>query len=379
MKCPNVRFHVWLILPLLLLLLHLPVETSAKAQQSNAESASTSVPASGLEAKFLPHDSGQKWAEYDIRSFTARWPESDHPERWITDWILRETGTDVWFGEPLGLLSASRDVIRVYHTPSVHQQVRGVIDRFMDPVAQQYGLSVRIITVGSPSWRSKAWPLMRSYSVASTGVDAWLLSKENAALLLADLAKRADYTEYGMPNLTVPHGQTHTVERRQARRFPRGIRWRDQGVPPYELETGVIDEGFSLQISPLVSVNATSVDAAIRCHIDQVERFLPVAIDLPVGYGPTQRVHIEVPQLVSWRLHERFRWPTDQVLLLSCGVVAAPNPERNTGLAWTLNPSRGRADALLVLECKRIVDESIGPDAARGLRSADSNVSRGRY
>ena len=60
--------------------------------------------------------------------------------------------------------------------------------------------------------------------------------------------------------------------------------------------------------------------------------------------------------MVSWRLHERFRWPSSQVLLLSCGVVATPTGERmgplGLPIALPLNAVPGRADALLFLECK---------------------------
>ena len=58
--------------------------------------------------------------------------------------------------------------------------------------------------------------------------------------------------------------------------------------------------------------------------------------------------------MVSWRLHERFRWPTNQILLLSCGVVASPGPERPTTLGIP-NPfarGGGRADALLFVESR---------------------------
>lgn len=45
---------------------------------------------------------------------------------------------------------------------------------------------------------------------------------------------------------------------------------------------------------------------------------------MPLSTGQAYTGQINVPQVASWRLHERFRWPADEVLLLSCGVVAAP-------------------------------------------------------
>ena len=61
----------------------------------------------------LPSDGGQIWREYDISPYTSRAKNQDKPEQAVIDWILRETGTDVWFSEPLGILSAGRKTLRV--------------------------------------------------------------------------------------------------------------------------------------------------------------------------------------------------------------------------------------------------------------------------
>ncbi len=75
-------------------------------------------------------------------------------------------------------------------------------------------------------------------------------------------------------------------------------------------------------------------------------------VDLPGLNGQVQRADIQVPQMVSWRLHERFRWPSNQVLLLSCGVIASTGPRSpvdagNSQPVWT---GGGRSDALLFVE-----------------------------
>ena len=56
------------------------------------------------------------------------------------------------------------------------------------------------------------------------------------------------------------------------------------------------------------------------------------------------------------RFHERFRWPTDQVLLISLGVVATPQPvdvkAMVGGLPLPLPSSPSRADLLVMIESK---------------------------
>ncbi len=327
----------------------------------------------------LPQDEGQKWVEYDIAPYTSRVTGVEKPEQAVVDWILRETGTEIWFSEPLGVLSASRDKLKVYHVPAVQERVKGIVDRMTDRQSDRYGMGVRVVTIGSPNWRAKALPVLRPVPVQAAGVDAWLVSKENAATLLAQLRKRTDFTEYSSPSLVIRNGQSQTLSRRQPRTYVRSLRMRENGWLGYEIEPGSVEEGYSLLLHPLLSRDGRSMDVVIQCQIDQVERFVPIMIDLPGPTGQSQRQQIEVPQLVSWRLHERFRWPSDEVLLLSCGVVAAPGGERSLplGIRNPLAPGAPRADALLFLDSKGKVPESVGGEP-RTAREGSMNF-RGRY
>ncbi len=53
--------------------------------------------------------------EYDLRPYTQALKNVDRPQQAVIDWILRDTGTDVWFSEPTGILTADRTTLRVYH------------------------------------------------------------------------------------------------------------------------------------------------------------------------------------------------------------------------------------------------------------------------
>ena len=105
-----------------------------------------------------------------------------------------------------------------------------------------------------------------------------------------------------------------------------------QHLPGYVPQNAQIDEGFSLEFSPLLSVDRrVSSTRAIKCNIDQVEQMAePVLVGggAPTG-GTRERAKIEVPQMSQFRFHERFRWPVDQVLLIGMGMVAPPVPIDN--------------------------------------------------
>ena len=78
---------------------------------------------------------GQVWREYDIRPYTLRVTTTARPEQAIVDWILRETGYEAWHSDPVGLLSANRETLRVYHTPEMQAIVADIVDRFVNSAA----------------------------------------------------------------------------------------------------------------------------------------------------------------------------------------------------------------------------------------------------
>ena len=302
----------------------------------------------------LPNDAGQVWREYDITPYSSAISGIDDPQQAILDWILKETGTEMWFNQPLGILSANRNQVRVYHTPEIQAIVHGIIDRFVNTRGQVQNLEVSLITIGKPNWRSAAYPVLQPIEVQSPGVEAWMVTKENAALLRASLARRGDFKDHGTGRIAHNDGQTVVLKKTQPVQFIRNFRWVTGQIPSYQPLVTTVDEGYTLEISSLSSLDGNTVEAAIQCHVDQVEKLDTVKVDVPGVVGATtDRISLQIPQLVSWRLKERFRWRDDQVLLLSCGVVATPGPEAASAINLPRvfgSSGKRRADALLFVD-----------------------------
>lgn len=372
-------------------------QTGAANGSPVASSPASAAPSSSLQSRKtggappLPTDAGQYWEEYDLRPYTRDLSKVDRPQQAVVDWILRETGTDPWFTDPFGFVNADREKLRVYHNQQMHQIVRDVYERFVNGTTspQLYGL--RLMAVGNPNWRTRAHALMRSVQTQTPGVQAYLVSKENSAMLLAMLRGRSDFKELSSVDIVVHNGQSQLLEQLRGRNFIEDYKASPGTWPPYMPSTGEIQEGYRLQLSPLLSVDKQVVDLVVKCNIDQVERLANVNLELPLQTGQNFTAQVNVPQVASWRLHERFRWPADQVLVLSCGVVAAPMGSPNgsllgqgaslVGLDRMLSPSGDRADALLAIEYR---GDAAGRIPTMGGASANtaqptSPLSRGRY
>jgi len=332
----------------------------------------------------LPQDKGQVWREYDIRPYTLRVTTTARPEQAIVDWILRETGYEAWHSDPVGLLSANRETLRVYHTPEMQAIVADIVDRFVSSSSNAYAFTLRVATVGNPNWRAKALPMMTPIPVQSPGVQGWILAKENARLLVAELSRRTDYREYNSAQQLVNNGQSIVISTMRPRSYIRSATVTQAAWPGYQPDMGTIEEGFSMEFSPLLSLDLASADAVVKLRLNQVEKMLPVKLELPTTVAPNQRVQVDVPQMTSSNLHERFRWPTDKVLLLSMGVVATPGPTKDNPVtdavkdAVPILKTPPRADALLFVESAGVTAPSPTPAAARSATLPQQSF-QGRY
>ncbi len=328
----------------------------------------------------LPNQHGQVWREYDISPYTMRVTSTSRPEQAIVDWILRETGYETWHSEPVALLSAGRRTLQVYHTPQTHQVVAEMVDRFVNTEAETHVFGVRVITIGHPNWRAKAYRLLKPVPVQTQGVQAWIMAKEDASLLLADLRKRTDFREHSSPHLLVNNGQSTVVSATRTRTYLRDVLSQPGVWPGFEVQPGQIDEGFSLELSPLLSLDGQMIDAILKCNIDQVEKLISVMVDVPAQAAPRQRAKTEVPQMAQCRLQERFRWPTDQTLIIGLGMVPTPVPTEASPLRFGLPlplPNTGkRADLLVFVESKGKMGQP--PTVTRIGRKEGQNY-RGRY
>ena len=234
----------------------------------------------------LPNEQGQVWREYDISPYTSRVTTTKRPEQAIVDWILRETGYEVWHSEPLGILSVTPRTLRVYHTPQMQTVVADLVERFVGSEGETRTFSLRIVTIDNPNWRARAQQLLHSVPVQTPGVCAWLLPKEEAAVLLADLQRRTDYREHSSPHLLVNNGQSTVVSAMRGRTYVRDVRSRPDVWPGYEAQPAQIDEGFSMEFNPLLSSDRRTIDASIKCEIDQVEKMVPVILEVATTAGP---------------------------------------------------------------------------------------------
>ena len=360
-----------------------PATPAAPTSLSATDPAARPLSHVGVPVGSLPNDAGQVWREYDISSYTARVTTTKRPEQAIIDWILRDTGYEAWHTDPLSVLER-----RQPHAPRLpharNAETRGRRGRALH---QQRGGDLYVLDAGSharqPELADPGPASAAAVPVHTSGLNAWLLPKENAAIMIGELRRRNDYREHSSPYLMVNNGQSTVVSAMRGRPYVRDVIPRADLPAGFEPSPGQVDEGFALDFSPLLSVDRRMIDATIKCEIDQIEKMIPVMIEVATPASPRQRTKIESPQMSHYRFHERFRWPVDQVLLVGLGMVALPIPVDGApmvqGLPLPIGNSPARADLLIFVECKGPAVSASNPAAAARPSLRETKNYRGRY
>jgi hypothetical protein len=296
----------------------------------------------------VPADIGQVWKTYDIAPFVQQ--AGAGSERYVVDWVLQETGYAAWHGASPAALSATPEKLSCFHTPDMQARVTEIVERFVAVAAAPHRFNVRVISFSSPAWRADARPVLQPIPAATPGVQAWIVSRENAAAVLARLRARSDFQELPTGAVLAGNGLPAVLSGGRSLPYVQDVAPRLDVWPGWQTQSAACDEGLTIDIHPLLSRDETVVDAVFRCRIDQVERLATVSLPPPGPDG--SRVQVAVPQVAAVRVGERFRWPASQTLVIGLGLVPWPVPAQNTisAASATLFADAKRRDVIVVVE-----------------------------
>ncbi len=299
----------------------------------------------------LPSDSGQFWMTYDITPYTSLFPNLPSPEQAIVNWILYDTGNDFWHKVPFGVFSATSERLYVYHNEKVQQYVSNILDRFLDAKHKNDLFQVRIIVLESPDWRTKAASKIHPYPVNKKELSGWVINKSDAPALLQLLSKRPDYLELNASRNVVPNAETFGwVLPAPSRTYVRDIQVAPSTPQGYVTDEHSIDEGYRMEVTPLVSTNGEQVEILFRCQSTVIEKMDSVSLKIPTATAPRQQLSAEVPQIARTDIEDKISIPMNLVFLLDLGMIPmVPEAvEGNSGLVNILPKSIYRNVLVLI-------------------------------
>ncbi len=294
---------------------------------------------------------GQVWRTYDISRYTSRIENTSRPELPVLDWILLETGFEIWHADVPAVLTVTGTEVRVFHTPEVQRKVAEVVLRFTNVAPHEHMFQVRIFSVTSPLWRQKVSGELTPIPSFSVGSQAWTVAPENLKNVVSMFESQSGFSLHSSQAQRIANGQPHVISLSRPRTYMRNFYAREGSTQGPEPENVTLDDGFIFEIMPLLTVNGAAVDAQLKCQIDHLDRFLPMVITPAGGVARRDDQKIAVPMVGQYRFRERYQWNSEKALLVSLGLVPMPVPtgtESRAGIG--LMNSTQRVEMLVMIE-----------------------------
>jgi len=268
----------------------------------------------------LPAEAGQRWRTFDIAKYTSLPHKENNPQNSIIDWVFRRTTTAPWHGEKIAVLCAGRTKIRAYHNAKILDQVAEVVERFVDAQTDLLQLRVRFVTAADTRWRYAVYKRLNLIGSGPQGQQIWSLKTDDAAMVITQMGLWQGFRLIAEKQFEMINGQTLFMNTSSPRPYTGGLQ-RDSAVGQgFQPKTDELEEGVTLRLSPLLTYDGDTLDAAIELTANTVRSFHQTRVLAPREVGPGE-LKIDVPEVSESRLNQTVKgWPIGQTLLISAGI-----------------------------------------------------------
>jgi hypothetical protein len=277
----------------------------------------------------LPAEPGQMWARHEISRYTGLAQNQSTPQNAIVEWIFRRTGTSPWHGEKIAVLSASRSQIRAFHDAATLKMVEEVVERFTNATNDILSIRVRVVAAVDPRWRYAVYSRLTPVGSGPQGQQIWTLKMDDASYVLAQMQLHQGFKLLVNQKYEMINGQTLKVETSMARSFNGGLQRESAVGLGYQPKAEQLDEGFTLRLSPLLTFDGDTLDAAIELTANTVRNLHRTRVIAPREIGPSE-ISLDIPEVSETRLNQTVKdWPLGQTLLISAGIQPGILQDKN--------------------------------------------------
>jgi hypothetical protein len=268
----------------------------------------------------LPTEVGHQWRNFDISKYTGLPHKENNPQSSIIDWIFRRTTTAPWHGEKIAILAAGRSKLRVYHNAKILDQVAEVVERFVDAQGDFLTLKIRVVGAADTRWRYTVYKRLNLISAGPQGQQVWTADANDSAQILSLMQLTQGARLHAERKFEMVNGQTLNMVTSSPRAFTGGIQ-RDSAVAQgYQPKTEELEEGVTLKISPLLSFEGDTIDAAVVLTTNNVRTFHQTRVLAPREVGPGE-LRVDVPEVSETQLNQTIKgWPIGKTLIISAGI-----------------------------------------------------------
>jgi len=268
----------------------------------------------------IPTEAGQQWRHINIADYVGLIHKSSNPQSAIIEWIFRRTGTTPWHGDQLAVLTATRTQLHVLHNAKILKQVDEVVERFTHAESNLLSIRVRFVAAVNPRWRYAVYSRLTSVGSGPQGQQIWTLNSEDSASVMTQMQVYQGFKLLTDQKVEMVNGQTLKITTSETRGFTGGLQREAAAGLGFQPKAEQLEEGVTLQLSPLLTFDADAIEAAISLTANTVKTLHRVKVIAPREIGSSE-MSIDVPEVIESRLNQTVKsWPLGKTLLISAGI-----------------------------------------------------------
>ncbi|HEV3168058.1 MAG TPA: hypothetical protein VGZ22_28910, partial [Isosphaeraceae bacterium] len=268
----------------------------------------------------FPNEPGQQWRNFDITRYTSLPHNQQTPQTALVEWIFRRTESAPWHGDKIAVLSASRTQLRAYNSPKILSQVEKMVERFTDAEFDFLSVRVRFVAAADTRWRWTVNSKLNLLGSGPQGQQIWTLKVEDSAMVMSQMQIYQGFKLLADQKVEMINGQTLTVETTTSQNYVSNLQRENAVGLGFQPGVQQLKEGVVLRISPLLTYEADTLDAAIELKANTIKALHKTKVIAPREIGPAEMT-IDVPEVVESRLNQTVQqWPLGQTLLISAGI-----------------------------------------------------------
>jgi hypothetical protein len=188
---------------------------------------------------------------------------------------------------------------------------------------------VQVVAAVDPRWRYAVYSRLTPVGSGPQGQQIWTLKMEDAAFVLAQMGINQGFKYLVNQKYEMINGQTLKVETTVPRTFNGGMQRESAVGLGYQPKAEQLEEGFTLKISPLLTFDGDTLDAAIELSANTVRTYHRTRILAPSQIGASE-VTVDVPEVSETRINQTVKdWPLGQSLLISAGIQPGILQDKN--------------------------------------------------
>jgi hypothetical protein len=268
-------------------------------------------------------EAGHSWRSFDIARYASQayTPENPRPQNAIVEWIFRRTGSAIWHGEKIAVLSAGKAQLRAYHNPRVLEVVEDYVERFTKATAEILSVRVRFVATQDTRWRYAVHERLKRIATGPHGQQLYTISPDDASTIRTQMMLYQGFKLLADKTVRMYNGQTMTMETSDIVDYVGGTQSDGSASLGPQPRTDQLKEGVFLRFSPLIGYEGDSLDAAIELKATTVKRLIRTKILTRRDVGPVDMA-LDVPEVVETRLNRTIEdWDVGQTLVVSAGIA----------------------------------------------------------